>query len=90
MAKDFLVALDSKAFENGFRAHKKGLKRYYFTITCYFALMKVLGVIPARYESTRFPGKPLVNIQGKSMIARVYERCRQAKMLDEVIVATDS
>lgn len=51
--------------------------------------MKVLGVIPARYESTRFPGKPLVNIQGKSMIARVYERCRQAKMLDEVIVATD-
>ncbi|RQH21037.1 3-deoxy-manno-octulosonate cytidylyltransferase, partial [Okeania hirsuta] len=52
--------------------------------------MKVLGVIPARYESTRFPGKPLVNIQGKSMIARVYERCRQAKMLDEVIVATDS
>lgn len=51
--------------------------------------MKALGVIPARYESTRFPGKPLVNIQGKSMIARVYERCRQAKALDQVIVATD-
>ncbi len=51
--------------------------------------MKVLGVIPARYESTRFPGKPLVNIQGKSMIARVYERCRQAKTLNQVIVATD-
>lgn len=51
--------------------------------------MKVLGVIPARYESTRFPGKPLVNIRGKSMIARVYERCRQAKTLDQVVVATD-
>ncbi len=51
--------------------------------------MKVLGVIPARYESTRFPGKPLVDIRGKSMIARVYERCCEAKVLDQVIVATD-
>lgn len=51
--------------------------------------MKVLGVIPARYESTRFPGKPLVDIQGKSMIARVYERCSSASSLDQVIVATD-
>lgn len=51
--------------------------------------MKVLGVIPARYESTRFPGKPLVDIRGKSMIARVYERCCKAKNLDQVIVATD-
>lgn len=51
--------------------------------------MKVLGVIPARFESTRFPGKPLVDIQGKSMIARVYERCCQAAKLHRVIVATD-
>lgn len=55
----------------------------------YFALMKVIGVIPARYASSRFPGKPLVDIQGKSMIARVYQRCQAAKTLDRVIVATD-
>ena len=51
--------------------------------------MKVLGVIPARYASTRFPGKPLVNIQGKTMIQRVYEQAMKAKSLSKVIVATD-
>ncbi len=51
--------------------------------------MKVIGVIPARYASSRFPGKPLVDIQGKSMIARVYQRCQAAASLDRVIVATD-
>ena len=51
--------------------------------------MKVIGVIPARYASSRFPGKPLVEIQGKSMIRRVFERCQQASSLDAVIVATD-
>ena len=51
--------------------------------------MKVLGVIPARYASTRFPGKPLVDIQGKSMIQRVYEQAIKAKSLSKVIVATD-
>ncbi len=51
--------------------------------------MKVLGVIPARYASTRFPGKPLVDIQGKSMIQRVYEQAMKAKSLSKVIVATD-
>ncbi|MFH1005095.1 MAG: 3-deoxy-manno-octulosonate cytidylyltransferase [Bacteroidota bacterium] len=51
--------------------------------------MYILGIIPARYESTRFPGKPLVNIAGKSMIQRVYEQARKAKSLSEVIVATD-
>ena len=49
----------------------------------------ILGVIPARYGSTRFPGKPLVIIQGKSMIQRVYEQCMKAKSLSGVIVATD-
>ena len=49
----------------------------------------ILGVIPARYASTRFPGKPLVDIQGKSMIQRVYEQAIQAKGLDKVVVATD-
>ena len=51
--------------------------------------MKILGIIPARYASTRFPGKPLVDIQGKSMIQRVYEQASQCGSLDRVIVATD-
>jgi len=51
--------------------------------------MKVLGIIPARYNSTRLPGKPLLDILGKSMIQRVYEQANQASNLDELIVATD-
>jgi len=51
--------------------------------------VKVLGIIPARYASTRFPGKPLVLIVGKPLIQHVVEQCRKAKSLDEVIVATD-
>src|ERR1039458_3575453 len=51
--------------------------------------MKVLGIIPARYASTRFPGKPLALIAGKPLIRHVVERCQQAKSLAEVIVATD-
>ena len=51
--------------------------------------MKIVGVIPARYASTRFPGKPLAPIAGKPLIQHVVERCRQAKSLSEVIVATD-
>ena len=51
--------------------------------------MKILGIIPARYASTRFPGKPLVDIQGKSMIQRVYEQASQCVSLARVIVATD-
>lgn len=51
--------------------------------------MKVLGIIPARFGSTRFPGKPLALIHGKSMIERVYTRASLAKSLQEVIVATD-
>lgn len=51
--------------------------------------MKVLGIIPARFASTRFPGKPLVEIQGKSMIQRVYEQALKAGSLTKVVVATD-
>lgn len=51
--------------------------------------MKILGIIPARYESSRFPGKPLIDIAGKSMIQRVYEQCQKSSRLDKVIVATD-
>jgi len=51
--------------------------------------MKILGIIPARYASTRFPGKPLVQIDGKSMIRRVYEQASKASCLTQVVVATD-
>ena len=51
--------------------------------------MKVIGIIPARYESTRFPGKPLVDIGGLSMIQRVYNQVKHATSLSEVVVATD-
>ena len=51
--------------------------------------MDILGIIPARYASTRFPAKALANIDGKSMIRRVYEQARQAKSLAAVVVATD-
>jgi 3-deoxy-manno-octulosonate cytidylyltransferase (CMP-KDO synthetase) len=51
--------------------------------------MKVIGVIPARYHSTRLPGKPLADINGKPMIQHVYENTAHSSMLDEVIVATD-
>ena len=50
--------------------------------------MKFVGIIPARYASTRFPGKPLADILGKPMIQRVYERASQ--VLDTVVVATDN
>ena len=51
--------------------------------------MNFTGIIPARYASTRFPGKPLVIIQGKSMIQRVYEQAKRSKKLSDVVVATD-
>jgi 3-deoxy-manno-octulosonate cytidylyltransferase (CMP-KDO synthetase) len=51
--------------------------------------MKVLCVIPARYASTRLPGKPLKDIAGKPMVVRVYERASQARLVDETLVATD-
>lgn len=50
--------------------------------------MKIVGIIPARYASTRFPGKPLALIKGKPMIQRVYEQALKSK-LDAVVIATD-
>ena len=51
--------------------------------------MKVLGIIPARYASSRFPGKPLIDLKGKSMIQRVYEGAKKSTRITEVIIATD-
>lgn len=48
-----------------------------------------IGIIPARYSSTRFPGKPLVLIKGKTMIQRVYEQAKKSQSLQEIWVATD-
>ena len=50
---------------------------------------KIIAVIPARYASVRLPAKPLVDLCGKPMIQHVYERAAQAKLVDEVVVATD-
>lgn len=51
--------------------------------------MKILGVIPSRYASSRFPGKPLADMLGKSMLQRVYEQVSKATALTKVLVATD-
>jgi 3-deoxy-manno-octulosonate cytidylyltransferase (CMP-KDO synthetase) len=52
--------------------------------------MKIIGVIPARFASSRFPGKPLADIHGKPMIWWVYEQARKTKELDELVIATDN
>lgn len=52
-------------------------------------MIQTLGVIPSRYESVRFPGKPLVDIAGKKMIQRVYEQAKASGALDAIYVATD-
>ncbi len=51
--------------------------------------MRIIGLIPARYASTRFPGKPLASLLGKPMIQHVYERAKAAPLLEQVVVATD-
>lgn len=51
--------------------------------------MRILGVVPARYASTRFPGKPLADLLGKSMVERVYRQCSKSTYLTDVVVATD-
>lgn len=51
--------------------------------------MKIVGIIPARYASTRFPGKPLHVIAGKPLVQHVVDRCREASSLSDVVVATD-
>jgi len=52
--------------------------------------MKIIGVVPARYDSKRFPGKVLVDLLGKPLIQRVYEQAKKAELLDDLLVATDN
>jgi 3-deoxy-manno-octulosonate cytidylyltransferase (CMP-KDO synthetase) len=49
----------------------------------------IIGVIPARWQSSRFPGKPLANLLGKSLIQRTYENAKKSKSLDQLVIATD-
>ena len=58
-------------------------------ISFYLRAVRILGIIPARYGSTRFPGKPLTDVNGKPMIQRVYEQAKKCKELADVVVATD-
>ena len=51
--------------------------------------MKIIGIIPARFQSSRLPGKPLADIHGKPMVWWVYHQAKKAKLLDDVLVATD-
>lgn len=51
--------------------------------------MRILGIIPARYGSSRFPGKPLIDLKGKSMIRRVVEGAAKSSLLTDLVVATD-
>ena len=53
-------------------------------------MIRILGVIPARYASSRFPGKPLADIGGKTMIHRVYEQAGKSDRIERVVVATDN
>jgi len=52
-------------------------------------MSKAVGIIPARWRSTRFPGKPLHLIAGKPLLWHVWERCRRARKLDAIVIATD-
>ncbi len=52
-------------------------------------MKRILGIIPSRFSSTRFPGKPLIDLNGKTMIQRVYEGVKKSKYISKLIVATD-
>ncbi|KMS97963.1 hypothetical protein BVRB_4g096820 [Beta vulgaris subsp. vulgaris] len=66
-----------------------GAHAYFFLRRSRKFRARVIGIIPARFASSRFEGKPLVEILGKPMIQRTYERAKLASMLDQVVVATD-
>ena len=62
---------------------------FFYLIVTLTITMKIIGIIPARFASTRFPGKPLVDIKGISMIQRVYRQVEAADLINKVVVATD-
>ncbi|KAL9271364.1 3-deoxy-manno-octulosonate cytidylyltransferase, mitochondrial-like protein [Drosera capensis] len=66
-----------------------GAHAYFFLRISRGFRSRVVGIIPARFASSRFPGKPLVEILGKTMIQRTWERAKLASTLDQVVVATD-
>ena len=81
-------------------AAKNGRKRHdaranfapdytYFRVLYSVVRTRILGVIPARFASSRFPGKPLASLAGRPMVEHVYERAKAARYLDDVVVATD-
>lgn len=61
---------------------------FYLTLT-FIIIMSIIGIIPARFASSRFPGKPLAQINGKTMLQRVVEQAKKVNSLSEIIVATD-
>jgi 3-deoxy-manno-octulosonate cytidylyltransferase (CMP-KDO synthetase) len=63
--------------------------RFVFRVLYSIVQPRILGVIPARFASSRFPGKALATITGKSMLQHVYERASQARYLTKLIIATD-
>lgn len=62
------------------------MNRYFYLKS---ELMRILGIIPSRYGSSRFPGKPLIDLKGKTMVQRVYEGAQQSVLLTDLVVATD-
>src|SRR3954466_9654682 len=64
-------------------------KNTFFDVNSAENKMSIVGIIPARYASTRFPGKPLADILGKTMLQRAYEQAGKSKLLNAVVIATD-
>ncbi|MFQ5866967.1 MAG: 3-deoxy-manno-octulosonate cytidylyltransferase [bacterium] len=61
-----------------------------FRVLDFGGRMKIIGIVPARYDSKRFPGKVLADILGKPLIQRVYEQAKKVELLHDVVIATDS
>ena len=79
------IAIDSTTADSDIKINKTTVLRPKNDI--FFSMTTFIGIIPARYASSRFPGKPLADICGMTMIERVYRQA--SKELDEVVVATD-
>ena len=93
--KDTLLLAESSMFGSSIAPYRNGgngtEEKIYINLLYQLGgkTMKIIGVIPARYKSSRFPGKPLADICGKPMIWWVYQQCKKVKDFSEVYVATD-